>query len=51
MMLLYTVGAIICLFLTVYYANTGDVAKVVMYCFFLHWYRDWMIREDSDRNG
>ena len=27
--------------------NTGDVAKVVFYCFLLHWYRDLMKQEDT----
>lgn len=48
---LYFILAFISLFLAVFFAYKGDVAFTVLYCFCIHWNRDWMIREDGDTNG
>lgn len=47
MWLIHTVCALICMMLAIHYMNTGDVAKVVFYCFLLHWYLVWKEKEDE----
>lgn len=44
----YRTLAILTLVLAVYHAHKGDTALTVLYSFALHWYRDWIIREEAD---
>ena len=49
-MKLYRFFGLIAICLVVYYANTGNTAFTVLYCFILDWYRDWMIREKESKD-
>ena len=44
----YRMLAILTISLAIYHAHKGDTALTVLYCFAIHWYRDWIIREDGD---
>lgn len=43
----YMIG-IILVPMTVYYMDSGDVPRTIVYCFLLHWYREDLYRRRTN---